>query len=243
MNSLLFFILSPTCFGVLFAPILRSTTAAYSHRCVYLLWQYILLKTASRDETWYCNNVMAMQIITYAIMHPVSCCTIFFTAIILYISARAQRPRVPENTCIYFHLPNHGNYFCSRTVFFWVITQRIVAISYRRCGATYRSHLQSCSLKIGPIRCPETSVRNCHYSLRNNAVKRLSVPSSWPRRWDQHRFYLNVGKNYHYSLRSDPEMRSFQSLGDGSLKSRNFCSSLNGLQTCNVPLVWDNLMF
>jgi hypothetical protein len=39
---------------------------------------------------------------------------------------------------------------------------------------TYRSHIQgsriqehSWPLKMGPIGCPETSVRNCHYTLRN----------------------------------------------------------------------------
>jgi hypothetical protein len=29
-----------------------------------------------------------------------------------------------------------------RTAVFWVITQRVVVISYRRFGTTYRSHLQ-----------------------------------------------------------------------------------------------------
>jgi hypothetical protein len=85
------------------------------------------------------------------------------------------------------------------TVDFWVITQRVVAISYWRFGTTYRSHPQgsriqriknSWTLRMGPIGCPETSVRNCNYSLRNN-----------------------------------PEERSSQLLRRGSLKSRtvNFC--------------------
>ena len=39
-----------------------------------------------------------------------------------------------------------------RTALFWIITQRVVVISYRRWG----------------IGCTETSVRNHHYSLRNN---------------------------------------------------------------------------
>jgi hypothetical protein len=39
---------------------------------------------------------------------------------------------------------------------FWVITQRIAVISYRPF------------VKMGPIICRETSVRNFHYSLRNN---------------------------------------------------------------------------
>jgi len=29
-----------------------------------------------------------------------------------------------------------------RTALFWAITQRVVAIPYRRFGTTYRSHLQ-----------------------------------------------------------------------------------------------------
>jgi len=31
---------------------------------------------------------------------------------------------------------------CKRTVLFWVITQRVVVISYRRFGTTYRSHVK-----------------------------------------------------------------------------------------------------
>ena len=62
--------------------------------------------------------------------------------------------------------------FCIRTAFFWVITQRVVVISYRRFGTTYRSHLRG--LKVGPIVCPETSVINYHYSLRNNPKARSS---------------------------------------------------------------------
>ena len=78
-----------------------------------------------------------------------------------------------------------------RTALFWVITQRVVVISYRRFGSTYRSHLQIAGIvltnhthtralldyyaassgrvvKTGPTDCPETSVRNYHYSLRNS---------------------------------------------------------------------------
>ena len=40
------------------------------------------------------------------------------------------------------------------------ITQRRVAIPCRRFGTTYRSHLE------GSTDCPETSVSNCHSSLR-----------------------------------------------------------------------------
>lgn len=49
--------------------------------------------------------------------------------------------------------------------FFWEITQRRVVITYRRFGAT---------LKMEPISCPETSVRNYHSALRNILEKRRS---------------------------------------------------------------------
>jgi len=120
-----------------------------------------------------------------------------------------------------------------RTAFFWGITQRVVAISYRRFGTAYRSHLQGSRiqkkvfcpntthssppstcinptgwhhrnwdflpptfflyklsngttgflldspLKMEPIGCPETSVRYCHYSLRNNSEERSSHSGLW----------------------------------------------------------------
>jgi len=60
-----------------------------------------------------------------------------------------------------------------RTALFWVITQPVAVISYRRFETTYRSHLQSqesttfLPSKMGPIGYPETSVRNYHYLLYN----------------------------------------------------------------------------
>jgi len=54
-----------------------------------------------------------------------------------------------------------------RTALLLDITQRVVVIPYRRFGTTYLSHFQG-TLKMEPIGCPETSVRNFHYSLRNN---------------------------------------------------------------------------
>ena len=66
-----------------------------------------------------------------------------------------------------------------RIVLFWVIMHRVMVISYRRFGTTYRSHRQASRinpwpLKTGPIGCPETSVRNYHFSLRNDAEERIS---------------------------------------------------------------------
>jgi len=69
-----------------------------------------------------------------------------------------------------------------RTAPFCVITQRVVVISYRRFGTKYRSPRtledgtrrlsRNIGKKIkdvsGTIGCPETSLRNYRYSLRNN---------------------------------------------------------------------------
>jgi len=59
-----------------------------------------------------------------------------------------------------------------RIALFWVIKQRVLVISYRRSGTTYRYHFQ-CPSKMGPIGCPETSVINYYYSLRNNPEERI----------------------------------------------------------------------
>jgi hypothetical protein len=58
-------------------------------------------------------------------------------------------------------------------------TQRWVVVLYRRFGTTYQSHLQMYywiywPLKMGPIGCPETSVHNCHSTLRNIQQERRS---------------------------------------------------------------------
>jgi len=57
----------------------------------------------------------------------------------------------------------------SRAALFWAITQRVVVIPYQSLRTTSRSHL-----KMGPIVCPEISVRNYHCSLRNNPEERSS---------------------------------------------------------------------
>jgi len=54
-----------------------------------------------------------------------------------------------------------------RTALFWIITQRVVVISYR-------SSRQSIGLifKGQESNCPETSIRTYHHSLRNNPEER-----------------------------------------------------------------------
>ena len=55
--------------------------------------------------------------------------------------------------------PKNVQYSCMlRPAMFWLITQRLVTISYWRFGTTYRL-----------LSCAETLVIYCHYSLRNNS--------------------------------------------------------------------------
>ena len=62
---------------------------------------------------------------------------------------------------------------------FWDFTQRrniLTDVSGQPVGPIFRGQKKpdSWSLKIGPIGCPETSVRNYHYSPRNNPAERSS---------------------------------------------------------------------
>jgi hypothetical protein len=74
-------------------------------------------------------------------------------------------------------------HLCVRNTLFWSITQRVVVIPCRRFGTTYRFRLQvstiqeflnSRPLKMGPICCPETSIRNYHYTLPSSPEMRSS---------------------------------------------------------------------
>jgi hypothetical protein len=56
-----------------------------------------------------------------------------------------------------------------RTALFWAAMQRVVVISYPR----FKNTEDSWNVKMGPMGCPETSVRN-YYSLRDNAEERSS---------------------------------------------------------------------
>jgi hypothetical protein len=58
---------------------------------------------------------------------------------------------------------------------------------------------------MGPIGCPETSVRNYHYSLRNDPEQRSS---NKPLKMGPIGCTETSVRNYHYSLRNDPEQRS-----------------------------------
>jgi hypothetical protein len=81
---------------------------------------------------------------------------------------------------------------------------------------------------MGPIGCPETSVENYHYSLRNVPEERsfgflwfrVELKDSWTLRMGPIGCPETSVRNYHYSLRNNPEERSSRLLRGGSLKSR-----------------------
>jgi hypothetical protein len=81
-----------------------------------------------------------------------------------------------------------------RTAVFWTLTQRVVVIRYRRFGITSRDHLQGLILNMGPTGCPETSVRNYHYSLRKISEDRsfLQISAVHVISTDFFKVYFNI---------------------------------------------------
>jgi len=72
---------------------------------------------------------------------------------------------------------------CFRTALLWYITQRELVISYRRfgkklsgpvCGGSRTHPKRLDPRRRDPIVSPETSVRNYHFSLRNDPEERIS---------------------------------------------------------------------
>jgi len=96
--------------------------------------------------------------------------------------------------------------FDLRTALFWVITQRVVVISWRRFEIAYP--ILNCSLKMGPISCPETSVKIYDYSLCNNPEQRSSLVLFWSLKshiysiWLASHFCVFVSTNKHSSFQA-----------------------------------------
>jgi len=72
-----------------------------------------------------------------------------------------------------------------------------------------------------PIGYPETSVRNCHYSLGNYPGGRSSVLGYWPLKMEPMGCPETSVRSYHYSLLNNTEERNYQLLHGGSLKFHN----------------------
>jgi hypothetical protein len=97
------------------------------------------------------------------------------------LKLKATRPRdsvsCSERTPLMVLIRMYRSYVCAwirasaatwrSSALFSDVTQRRVVIPYRRLGTNYRSERTSWPLNMGPICCPETSVRNYHSTLRN----------------------------------------------------------------------------
>jgi len=66
-----------------------------------------------------------------------------------------------QNDNIVYYSLRPGTFGFMRTALFWVITQQVVVIPYRRFGTTYRSYIQGSGIK-------KTSGKNYNHSLRND---------------------------------------------------------------------------
>jgi hypothetical protein len=99
---------------------------------------------------------LCMNAVTYWRLHP--------------LFGTSESPRFQSSAAMYV-----------RSALCWDITQRRVVILYRRFGTTYWSLPQwSRLLKMGPIRCPETSVKyyhltSCVISQQNANLTRVTV--------------------------------------------------------------------
>jgi hypothetical protein len=61
-----------------------------------------------------------------------------------------------------------------RSALFWDTTQCLVVVLYRRFGTNCRAHRKGSRNQLGPIGCPETSVQNYHFTVRNISEERRS---------------------------------------------------------------------
>jgi hypothetical protein len=88
-------------------------------------------------------------------------------------------------------------------------------------GTTYRSHpqgsrikfLDSWTLKMGPIGCPETSARNYRYSLLNTPAdgRSLSRPTDIIQTWHDALLYYKLTGRLHYDATNSSQTCSYHS--------------------------------
>ena len=115
----------------------------------------------------------------------------------------------------------------SRTAFFWFITQRVVAINYWRFGTPFGPIFRG--QESGPISCPETSVRNYDYSLRNNQKNAALVYFAAEGRNHAMMFSVNFGATLCYWMTT---------LHYWQLSGPNIVPAVNCAQ-CNISGAFD----
>jgi len=120
------------------------------------------------------------------------------------------------------------------TALFWVVTQRLVVISYRLFRATYRSQLQGSRVQLSSRQTACFNPTSWHHSTENislsptityiNSV--LGKPAfggdSWPLKMGPIGCLETSARNYHYSLCNNAEERRNNSHSGKSLRSRTF---------------------
>jgi hypothetical protein len=120
---------------------------------------------------YYCNKLLAPCVLLHLLYRPTN-------ALNIHIEMQAIKHMLWQLLNLYMfrkrnQRSNSPKRLFLRTALFWVITQRVVIISYRgfgekTFGPIFGVQESSWTLKIGPIGCLETWVRNCYYSLRND---------------------------------------------------------------------------
>jgi hypothetical protein len=152
-------------------------------------WSPLILKGMGRAGTWECGQYCRLRhnIVGYVTIFVF--CHIHMTANVSSAAAVTAVVKQPFRTIVRVagkFLCQHSSTFLVqkwlkeigisiRSALVWNITQRREAFPYRRFGTNYWSHIQrpriprriSWPLNIWPIVCPETSVSNYHYTLRN----------------------------------------------------------------------------
>jgi hypothetical protein len=116
-----------------------------------------------------------------------------------------------------------------RSPIFCVITQRVVVISYRRCGTTYQSHFQR-SRSQNKACCPNTEfIQGRMFGIKSfRSVVSAAITGflldSWTLKMGPRGCPEMSVRNYHYALRNIPEEHSSHLLRGGSLKTREECA-------------------
>ena len=86
--------------------------------------------------------------------------------------------------CACMSLATHEN--------FWVITQRVVVISYRRFGATYRPHIRVSKIQEGRIFLKKYS--NTKFRRNPSSGSRADTSGQTDRHYDAHGCFLRLGE-------------------------------------------------
>ena len=127
--------------------------------------------TPSKSSRCISLRVTETRLQTY-MQNPVNC----FAPVLYLVTPPVRTPRDTRQETKENRLWQVKHQYGLRTALFWILTQRVVVISYRRFGRTYRFNLKRSKIQSllfsRPLNMvvPETSVIIYQYSPRNNFV-------------------------------------------------------------------------